>query len=269
MMSKQRENAPLVEVIAELKWELPEFPAPGSGVPAFIGPDIAEKFERQFENFGDLVSAEHSYRERLTPPNFPLLTHQPTYRFANRQDGQHTTLCQIGPGILSIHAVPPYESWSKFKTVVEICLQALLESIHSEDGVRISSIDLRYVDAFKRNLTQQHTTISFLQQVMGFDFSLPQVISQHLIEGEAVTPYSQLRIPMADNFFMLISVGEGTASGESAVIADTSVTKFRPVENSVSSLMKDLDRAHDVIRDVFDGLTKKISHLMPEVGGVE
>jgi uncharacterized protein (TIGR04255 family) len=266
-MSKHRQNAPLVEVIAELKWDVPGFPSPGSGMPAFISPEASEDFEKFFENFGDLINAEHSHKEKLTPPGFPALTHQPIYRFANRQDGHHTSLCQIGPGIISIHAVPPYESWNSFREIVRRCIDALLRAKRTEPQIiieSIASIDLRYVDAFGKKLTQGHSAGSFISEVMGFKFLMPEVIMAYLAAGKDIVPYSQTRVPMDNGFSMLVSIGEGTVHGDSAIISDTVITKSEKVQNDIENIMNDFDFAHEIIKNVFNGVTEKISHLMPE-----
>jgi uncharacterized protein (TIGR04255 family) len=122
-MSKERDflydNPPLAEVIAEIHWELvPLKSVPGGGV------------DPSFEPFSGAINgifADNGYThiERMIPDQVPLefLAHKVVSRF--RTSANKWPLFQIGPGLLTVNIVPPYQGWSSFAPALKLGFEAL------------------------------------------------------------------------------------------------------------------------------------------------
>ncbi len=267
-MSESVENAPLVELIAEVRWE-PGYPqsvasgAPLGMAPSFLmpGPELEEFFMRFG---GSMIAAGYSETERLVPGNFPLMMHQPVYRFKTKEEHSTKSLYQTGPGLFSANAVPPYESWDTFGPVVRKGLEILIASRTAKEAdLPFTATNLRYIDAFGEKLTQGRSVNDFVRDVLGIKIDLPKGLSQHLTAGGKPKPSVQFQIPMANGVLLSLGVGEGIANGQTAIMMDTSVATTMQVEPSVAAVMKSFDDAHKAIDSTFRALIEPIKHLMP------
>lgn len=267
-MSLPRKNAPLVELIAELRWDpkpehegMTQMP---SG-PTFIAAQgKVESFFMKFAMEANVLG--HGEPERLVPPGFPVIASQPVVRLRRREDGQPKTLYQVGPGIFSANAVPPYESWSgRFRKVVEQGVAALIKTRPMEEqDSPFTGLTLRYIDAFDERHTEGKSLDAFIRDVFKIEISWPEAITQHLAEGACVVPMVQLQIPMADGLVMALSVGQGVIDGRAVILLDSSVATTFPVSPKLDAVMEGFQTAHDAIAATFKPLIKPIEHLMPE-----
>jgi len=100
-------RAPLIEVIAEIHWNLKPL---GSAPEAKIDP----YFDLFKEAFSEVIKDTLPFEERLVPIEIPVefLSGQPHLRFRSKQGGW--PLVQIGPGVMTINIVPPYNGWVEF-----------------------------------------------------------------------------------------------------------------------------------------------------------
>lgn len=259
----------MVEVIAELRWEAKQpvfqFPgidqAAGTQLMAFGDPTGLEEF---FLEFGrNAYDAGFPVAERLVPHGFPMIVHQPAYRF--RPFNRQSNLFQVGPGLFTANAVPPYQTWTEFRQVIECGFAALLKSRSPEDKERsITSINLRYIDAFAGDLIEGHDIASFFENVLGFKLTLPPALAK-LLPGEGrAKPMLQLQLPLAENMIMNVSVGEGLSGSRPAFILDMAVVTTAKINPSIEAVLQCLDQAHHVIHDAFVELTQPIAALMRE-----
>jgi len=270
-MSTSRENAPLVELIAELRWEpahqtgLP-MQVPGLGSTFMIGPGPqASKVDEFFIHFGsEIRKTGHTETERLVPPGLPFLAHQPIFRFRKSRAETLQSLYQLGLGLFSANAVPPYETWKDFRPVVESGVEGMLQARPMEERDKpIVLASLRYIDAFTTKLTEGRDIVRFLQEVMNISISIPVAPSQHLQPGTNAKPVIQLQIPMKEGLVMTFGIGEGMANGEAAILMDTNVASTLPTKPNVVAIMQVFDDAHDAIDNTFSKLIIPIEHLMP------
>jgi uncharacterized protein (TIGR04255 family) len=268
-VSRRRENAPLIELIAELRWE--PVPDPGASTQGPSGPTYIAaqgKAEGFFMKFAmEAHALGHGEPERLVPPGFPVISTQPVWRFRRTVDGEPKTLYQVGPGIFSANAVPPYESWSgHFRAVVAQGAAALIKTRSTDERANpFTGLTLRYLDAFDERHTEGRSIDAFMREVFKIDVSIPSAIAQHLGDGESITPMVQLQIPMEEGFVMGLSVGQGVINGRTVIMLDTSVATTLPIPCEGDAVMDAFQAAHDAISATFMQLVKPIEHLMPEV----
>ena len=134
-------KAPLIELIAELRWTpqgstsiAPAPPQPGPAPTLFLGGGKQEEFYMRFG--AALYNQGFNRSERLSPPGFPFILQQPVYRFLSEAEDKKSVIYQVGFGIFSVHAVPPYRSWSQFLPLVTKGIGILLESRLQADSTQ-------------------------------------------------------------------------------------------------------------------------------------
>jgi uncharacterized protein (TIGR04255 family) len=266
-MPTHYQNAPLVELIAELRWAFGGVQSAANkpqeiNVPISVlaAPDTEEFFMR----FGAQAAAEGYMRvERLLPSGIPVLPFRPLYRFRKGGSEAGTTLYQLGGGIFSANITPPYHSWTAFRPVVERGVTLLVAARDdSEKQIPFSQVSLRYINAFRRNLLEERTTWKFIREVLRFDLALPHAVTRFVGEGQEPAGNIQLAVALQSGQRLGLTIGDGKIGNETAAILDTMVSAHGATAPSVASVMRTLDEAHDVIYSMFTDLTKKIRDLM-------
>lgn len=261
-----RDNSPLVELVAEIRWLPPAPSSPpqqlGAGV-TFIasGPSRVDEF---FMQFGAKASAlGYTEVERLGMAGFPLVMHQPVFRFKKSGAAEDGSLFQVGPGLFTANAFPPYKSWERFGPLVREGVRAMLATRPREErAAPFIGASLRYIDAFTPSHTEGRDVMTFLREVFRIEVSIPDALSRHLLLGSTIVPLLQLQVPMSNGFQMNLAIGEGTSPNGQTIMMDTSVAAgaLPADENAV---MDALNVAHDSIRESFEALIQPIDHLMP------
>jgi uncharacterized protein (TIGR04255 family) len=250
------ENPPLVELIAELRWALPagstQAAEPG-GVALPVVTGNVSKFEEFFMRFGGGVQQLGFVQvERLTPSNFPLIAFQPIFRFRPLNERTKQVLYQVGAGMFSANAVPPYKSWDEFGPVVRNGVRALLNARDQhEKNTPFVAVSLRYIDAFGPSHTNGMHVGDFVQKVLGFRLELPRALSERIAKPGQYKPLIQVQMPLANGMLMHVQVGEGLSNKLLSIIMDWTVAATSPVGPTEGEVMNTLDSAHTVIHDVF------------------
>ena len=136
------ENAPLVEVVAEIRWQL-----------KYLASAPNAKIDPYYELFRDdflaVMKKALPNVEALVPDEIPaeFLSGQPHLRIRSKPGG--SPLVQIGPGVITVNMVPPYEGWGEFRRFLLFIMSKFYESYPlAEKTLSISSAHLRYINAF-------------------------------------------------------------------------------------------------------------------------
>ena len=257
-------NSPLVEIIAELQWDLPwvSQSVQESGTIVSMPGSVANQHEEFYMRFGSKVAAVGFQRiERLVPPHFPQLPYQPVYRFRPSSEDVGTRIYQLGAGIFSTNATPPYKSWAEFEPVLSVGVDALLQSW--SDGEKLNkfiSVKLRYIDAFRKDLSNGLSTMQFME-LLGLNIKMPEALTRPAMNKEGIQPLLQLTIPVALGW-LNISIADGMVSNESAIIIDTTASKTLEVESSKEKTMQVFNDLHSLIHEMFVELTVPLHKLM-------
>lgn len=256
-------NAPLVEIIAELRWGQQPQPAQA---PAFTFMTVdSGKLDEFFMRFGaQAFQLKFQRAERIVPPGFPIIPYQPVFRFRNEGG---TSLFQVGGGLFTANAIPPYKSWTEFAPVVEGGIGALLQCRgDAEKELPFTSISLRYIDAFKPSLMEGRTTAQFLGDVLGFKVALPERIAAHMGGSGTYKPTLQLSIPLRNSMTMNLTAGEGIVNNnEPSAVLDMTILATGPIDPAVPVAMAVLHEARSIIHSTFVEITKPIHKLMVPV----
>lgn len=261
-------NAPLIEIIAELRW----VPGPPAHEPSLTtnSPNILPLPEggRQDEFFmhfgGEVYQHDFQRSERVVPPAFPYMRHQVVFRYRRKSGSE---LFQIGAGLFTANAVPPYRSWIEFEPEVTKGVDALLKTRDQAECDRpFTAVSLRYIDAFRGLHMSHRAPNDFLRDVLGFSVLLPETLSAQIADGQSPRAAMQISMPLRNSLELNVSVGEGSANNEPALIMDTAVAATEPVPPTTESVMKTLNAAHAVIHDLFVALTKPIHNVLGPEG---
>jgi len=271
-MSVTFANAPLVEIVTELRWIPPQpvsIPAQSGAATlqfSFFGGSRQDEFFMRLG--GKLHQLGFQAVERLVPPGFVTLLYQPIYRYKQAAE-QSPVQYQAGTGLFSAHGIPPYHSWEEFVPFVKNGIVALLESRDSkEKETQFATISLRYIDAFRRELTQGRSGPAFMADVLGIRVLLPDFLTKFGRSGSAPQYTLQFILPIADDTTLNISLAEGQVHGADAIVMDTTVSCTRGIFPQLAEVMKVLNSAHEVIHEMFVKLTEPIHGLMQPTEGV-
>jgi uncharacterized protein (TIGR04255 family) len=177
-----------------------------------------------------------------------------------------SSLLQIGPGLFSANAVPPYRSWDEFSPVVRSGVEVLLRTRdEAERDAPFTSVSLRYIDAFRGDLLGGRSIPAFIREVLGFQIALPVALAQLQVADTEFKPHLLLNMPIANGMTMAVTVGEGLFNGEQAAMMHTHVVADEPVAADLERVMETLGRARQAIHSAFVNMTTAIhGHMRPQ-----
>ena len=256
-------NPPIVELVAELRW------VPGISGPTNPDGSVSLQFplafvEQSLETFRTSITQQgFNISERLIPGGFPTLPFAVVQRFRKSSE-QENYAYQLGWGIFSANALPPYRNWDSFRPIVQSGVQTLFASRHPTDRSNVSVI-LRYLDVFSDEMTGGRKSFAFLNDILGIEVLLPRSLSEKAMNMRELQAQLQVSIPLQQNLFMKITVQDGTLGTKSGVIMTTEVFSPQAITPSLQAVMSLFEEAHNHIRTTFMDLTAKIHDKMRPV----
>jgi uncharacterized protein (TIGR04255 family) len=270
-MRERFKNPPLVELIAELRWDsggvLRRSAEPLAAGQILLA--VAGQHEEFFMRFGSKAGAVgYDLFERVVPQGFPAMPFQVIYRFRKKGQEQGTTLYQVGPGVFSANSTPPYRFWNDFEPVLRQGIQLLLETRNpAEREMSFTGASLRYINAFGARFTEGRSMAVFIRDVLGFVVELPAPVKDEIPAEKEIKPSLQLLIPLKSGQEMALRLTDGLVSGEQAVIMDLAVSTADHTQPRESDLMAIFNTAHEVAHRVFVGVTRKLFDKMELIVG--
>jgi uncharacterized protein (TIGR04255 family) len=256
-------NAPLVELIVEVRWSV-QTQSQGGGIAI-----VADR-STSFQNLSnDLRGAGYHELERLIPHEMPAMAYHPVFRF--KQQNKEYPIVHLGHGIFTVNAGPPdYISWKNFRPEVEKTLEILaLHKKNEEPSNLFNAVRLRYIDVFKNDLRRDLSNFNFIKDVMGVHICLPEGLLDFAANEESISPTIALKIPIKDatnaNLTFQLAAGRLAQSVNTDTIMDmTYAVNCEPTADTIV-LLQHLDEAHDVINWWFTRLTTKLHDRMDPV----
>jgi len=136
MSSRKLKNAPLQEVVFELKWELP---LDENGIPYDPG------FDNALGLFAKEIEHRFPIQKSLLPPNSNRNTaYQLTHQFWQQE--LVWPVVQLGRGILTVNDVEGNYVWDEnYRPIIELAVESLVRSYKNK--LQLSAFSLQYVDA--------------------------------------------------------------------------------------------------------------------------
>jgi uncharacterized protein (TIGR04255 family) len=255
-------NAPLIEAVAELRWGAVA-PIMVVGQPFNFTTEVAAG-EEFFMHFGAECSVRGMMRaERVLPQGMPAFPGQVVYRFRSPANG--SSLLQVGPGVFSANALPPYGSWEGFKDHIGVGLDVLLSTRpeHERDAP-FSHVNIRYINGFGDDYLGGISGRKFLE-VLGFGLQQPGRLMEISKEAAEEAVSLSITTKVSDVFTFQVNISEGIKDGLPAKIVELSATTTNVAANS-GALLEVLQSSHDLIEQVFLEVTQAFHHFMAPQG---
>lgn len=271
-LSMKFKKPPLIELVADFRWNPIGGAAPFVAVQQNIGQLVPQPLadparnESFFSSFADGISKRGYVKaERLVPLGWPYPGQFPVMRFRHPQsEGPDlSTLYQIGAGLFSAHALPPYDNWEQFKPVIHQGLEVLLLSRPTEEqSAKFSVITLRYIDRFSTALTGNLAPRTFIEDVLSIHLDLPKVVQDETEDQSKINPTIVLKLPLKSGLQMNLAINNANDPPSAGIVMDTTVVTLGSTDSNIESAMGVLETAHESIRRVFIGLTAPIASRM-------
>jgi uncharacterized protein (TIGR04255 family) len=264
-------KAPLIEIIAELRW-IPQGSTPLQSAPSqgAISPTVflgGAKQEEFYMRLGaELYKSEFNRSERMMPAGLPFMLHEPVYRFRSEEKDKTSVIYQVGYGVFSVHGIPPYRSWDTFSPFVRIGIDALLKSRPDDDAPQpFSQISLRYIDFFGQELMHGLEIPSFLSEVFGMTMTLPAALTKVATSHQVKTLLNKVTLPIEIGD-LTVSAGDGTFNNQPGVLLDSIASSTKGAPPNLGEILKTFDSAYRVIHSMFFDLTRPLHDLMKPEG---
>jgi uncharacterized protein (TIGR04255 family) len=162
-------NAPLAEVVFELRWELQRGPLPGpTDFDPMLVPLLAN-FSAAMDAAGFPRSQDFSHPQQTGPYGV-------VRRFFKDTESPFPIM-QIGAGIFATNESAQYE-WKTFKAQVLFGLKVLLKCYPIKYGfsLRPNYLELRYIDVFDKTVLGSSGIFQFTETGTSLKFELPQML---------------------------------------------------------------------------------------------
>lgn len=255
-------NAPLVEMIVEVRWRLtPVSTVPNGGVDPFH--DVLKK-----ELVNEANNVGYRAIQEIVPPEVPreFLAGQPTTQF--RKGHNAWPLFQLGPGIFTINITDGYSGWEGgFREDVLIGIQSLYKAHPAPKLLQIETVRLIAIDAF----STEHGFKNYLdysKDFLGLGSILPNdFVDQYAQEDDAFEIRSEtvFSLKEIDKSSARISIGSGQKNGNKALVLQTAIETNKSFDGS-DSVVDWLDEAHLIHRNMFRSLlTTRLREMLEPV----
>lgn len=228
-------NAPLLEVVFELRWDSTD-------------PDILSKFQYLHGDLYAAIKKRYPFRENILPPTapLPLLVNNPIYRFRSAEGAY--PLVQLGPALLTLNTVDDKYFWDEYFGWCEELVSTFFEVYpHSKEDK--FNCKLMYFDFFKFNF-EKNNAIAFINDNLNIH------LKQKFFDATSNPKTIQVGFNYETNFGQLdifLNSGKNTKNEEGLILK---------TELAGSELMSDkegifnwLDKAHTFCSNLFKQMT--------------
>ncbi len=229
-------NAPLLEVIFELRWKV-------------LNQNDLTKSQYLHGDLYSILKSDYPFRELLTPPEVPsaVLINKPVYRFRKAKDDY--PLIQIGPGVLTLNTTDDEYFWDNYYKSADLLLKSF-SSVHTMNPKDMFTPSLAYIDFFKISPTKDNL-LSFINKNLNIK------IEQGFFKEE--------RKPSVFNFGLNFNIDFGNLSinlntgmngnKEPGLILQTKIIGRDLILNP-QDILAWLSNAHELCSRLFKNMTK-------------
>lgn len=234
-------NAPLQEVIFELRWKLD------------FDPESQNKTDKEFQfafaNFSALSANKLKYRVILKPSFIPdsLFKNRPVYQFWAGENKY--PVFQLGPGVFTVNETEKNYEWKYFRNLVLEGMDWLQNSYSNK--LEFSVVELRYIDTIEVDDRNQKDLSKFIADNLKIE------ITNKIIDGKLddIQLHQRFKIDNENHLSLLIANGIKNSNQSLAVILQTSYNKTSNI--SLENLTSWIDTAHDTCSSLFKKMISK------------
>ena len=238
-------NAPLQEVIFELRWKL-DFDPESQG-------QTDKDFQFAFANFSALSSNKLTHKVILKPATVPdiLFVNRPIYQFWAAEN--QYPVFQLGPGVFTVNETEKNYEWNYFRNLILEGIEWLKRSYSAK--LNFSFSELRYIDAIEVDDKNQKDLTKFIADNLKIEIK-NQLIDSRLNDFQL---HQRFKIDNENHLTLLLTNGIKNDNQSIAVILQTSYNNISNI--SLESLTAWIDVAHDTCSSLFK---KMISNRLYE-----
>lgn len=246
-------NAPLVEVVFELKWNLigdDSVPIPFRKDPGYDV--LADSFVYSAGKQG------FSTVQKINASN-PIVAHSVDLRLYNNEKQKHP-LWQIGPGIFASNESTEYD-WKSFKKMTSNGVKLLFESYPDLKSFKFEplSLELRYIDSFGSSKKTNQNLLSFLNNNTSLNVSLPGFLKNAPISNDQSSNLVfTFPIKQKKGTFFSVQLADASINNTKSIYLQSKVfTDLRPIRvaKNITKRLKYienwLEEAHSVTSPFF------------------
>jgi uncharacterized protein (TIGR04255 family) len=229
-------NAPLVEVVFELRWSVN---------------DKSDLMEAEYL-YGDIyaeIKNKYPHRERILPIEIPveLTINKPVYRYrANKND---YPLVQVGPGLLTLNTTANLYEWNFFFNDAKELIKTFLKIFKPKKEKKIN-LSLLYLDFFPFDFKNEDVT-KFINENLNIK------IEQSFIEN--VRYPKEINIAYSfdiEHGELKVSLQKGINNSKNEGLLLQSRINGAPIQPENDLITEWINNSHGICSNLFKELTK-------------
>lgn len=229
-------NAPLLEVIFEIKWDITS------------NTDIVD-FQYLHGDLYSYLKPKYPYRENLLHPDIPLeiVKGNPVFRFREKLGSY--PLIQIGPGLISLNTIDEKYYWKEFRDESNQILNTLKEIYPKYSELNLSPA-LIYIDFFDFNKDNK-TSLDFINS--NFKLSLNNTFMNNF-----VSKMNDVNLTFnyeVDKMIISLNLRDGKINNKKDGLVLQTKVVGKKEKYDTEKLKEWLDSAHKLSSDMFKSLT--------------
>lgn len=244
-------DAPLLEVVFELRWDIP--------ITGHAAPDAPFGYDPGFLDFHEAFDAAmggggFTSSEVIAMPG-PTFAHAVVKRYRRGGD-QPFPLVQIGHGVFACNFSTEYD-WPEFEKFALNYLSIALASYPQKGGIKPIRAELRYVDIFNIDLIKHNSIERFLKEDSKLKYGGFNFLSSEHFTGDDLG-LLRLRRNMAKpkTGWFQMELGSADAAGAKGVLLNSRVVKETEFDDAWrddinAATAKWLSDAHEVTSEFF------------------
>jgi len=228
-------NAPLQEVIFELRWKL-DFDIESQT-------HIDKEFQFAFANLSALSVNKLKHRVILKPSFIAdsLFANRPVYQFWSEENKY--PVFQLGPGVFTVNETDKNYEWKVFRSLIIEGVEWLKKSYSNK--LDFSVAELRYIDAIEVDDENQKDLLKFISDNFQIEIN-NKFIDARLSD---IRLHQKFKIDKENNLSLNIANGIKNINQSKAIILETSFNKTSNI--SLENLITWIDQAHDTCSSLF------------------
>ncbi len=230
-------NAPLLEVIFELRWDV-------------TNKSDIEDFQYLHGDLYSFLKDEYPIRKSLVPAEVPYEVTKGTARFRYSRSTGAYPLVQIGLGMISINTVDSTYYWESFQKEIKRVLNGFKDSYSKFKDINLVP-SITYIDFFDLN-KKQMSSIDFINKNLSIN------VNQGLedFEDAKIDEVNFNLIYSIKKNKVLLNLRDGMLNGDKKGLILQTKMLGQKHKYSLDELESWLNMSHDLSSDIFKSLTK-------------
>ncbi len=243
-ISKMR-NPPLLEVIAEIRWNLE--PSDPAGI-------LRDPHYKLLPGkMATILQDDYPFLEQLPAADVPeeIASNIIQYRF--RVDENKWPLVQLGPGIITVNQIGPEYHWTDFERRINQAINALFQAHPKAKNLKLNRLLLRYLDSFPFEFEKKNP-LDYLKSGFKTSIALDERLLSSIDIAHAPSGFDLKLIYQLNrkNTALSIRFACGKLEGKETLVSETGVQQESgEVPSDEESIMQWFTEAHDVTHKWF------------------